>query len=81
MLELAKQNLWNDLAPKILTSIQTTEDEQTKKLFALTYGEVLSRAGKFDEAFKQLYLLQDTYSDELFGTYAKYLFITITICL
>jgi len=73
MSELAEQKLWGELAGKVLRAIENRQDEQDKKLLALTYGEVLSRAGKFDEAFRQLYLLKDTYSDELLGTYANYL--------
>ncbi len=61
------QNYWRQC--------KTLEDEETKKLLALTYGEVLSRGGKFEEAFRQLYLLKEQYSDELLGTYAKYLLI------
>ncbi len=72
---LADQGLWDDLAEKLLTSIETSQDESTKKLLALTYGEALSRAGNFDGAFRQLYLLNEQYSDQLLGTYAKYLLI------
>lgn len=73
MSDLAEHNLWTELAGKVLLSIEKSQDEQDKKLLALTYGEVLSRAGKFDEAFRQLYLLKDAYRDELLATYAKYL--------
>lgn len=75
MFELANQNLWDHLAEKILTSIQITTDVETKKLLALTYGEVLSRGDNFEDAFRQLYLLKDQYRDELLGTYANYLLI------
>lgn len=75
MVDLARQNLWDDLAKKLLESIQNIEDVEAEKLLALTYGEVLSRKGKFADAFKQLYLLKEQYGDELLGTYAKYLLI------
>ncbi len=75
MFTLADQGLWQELAGKLLTSIATTHDEETKKLLALTYGEVLSRAGNFADAYRQLYLLKEQYSDQLLGTYADYLLI------
>ncbi len=75
MLELARLNLWHDLAKKLLESIQNNQDVEAQKLLALTYGEVLSRSGNFADAFRQLYLLKEQYSDELLGTYAKYLLI------
>ena len=75
MVELAGQNLWAELARKLLTSIQTTTDIETKKLLALTYGEALCRGGSFADAYRQLYLLKDQYPDEILGTYAEYLLI------
>jgi hypothetical protein len=77
MFDLAKQNHWDQLAQKLLASIQTNQDVEIKKLLALTYGEVLSRGGEFEDAFRQLYLLKDQYSDELLGTYAEYLLINL----
>jgi hypothetical protein len=73
MYALAEQKLWHELALKLPASIEITEDVETKKLLALTYGEVLSNTGDFDNAFKQLYLLKEQYGDELLGTYAGYL--------
>ncbi|MCP4343717.1 MAG: tetratricopeptide repeat protein [Desulfobulbaceae bacterium] len=75
MFELANQDLWDPLAEKLLASIQVTTDIETKKLLALTYGEVLSRGDNFEDAFRQLYLLKEEFSDELLGTYANYLLI------
>jgi hypothetical protein len=75
MFELARLNLWDDLAEQLLASIQTTADLETLKLLALTYGEALTRGGHFEDAFKQLFLLSDKYSDELLSTYAEYLLI------
>ena len=75
MLDLARLNLWDDLAKKLLESVQNSQDVEAKKLLALTYGEVLSRTGNFADAFRQLYLLKEQYGNELLGTYAKYLLI------
>lgn len=75
MLDLARLNLWDELAKKLLESMQNSQDVEAKKLLALTYGEVLSRNGNFADAYRQLYLLKEQYSDELLGTYAKYLLI------
>jgi len=72
MLALAKQNLWGQLAAKLMVALQTTKEIQTKKLLALTYGEALGRSGNFDAAYRQLYLLKEEYKDELLGTYAGY---------
>jgi hypothetical protein len=73
MILLAEQNLWQQLAEKLLAAVQTTEDMETKKLLALTWGEALSRSGNFEDAYRQLFQLQEQYSDELLGIYAKYL--------
>ena len=75
ILELADQSQWDHFAEKLLASIQTITDVESKKLLALTYGEVLSKGGNFEDAFRQLYLLKDQYGDELLGTYANYLLI------
>ncbi len=75
MLDLAGLHLWHDLAEKVLKAIQNSLDVEAQKLLALTYGEVLSRNGDFAEAFRQLYLLKEQYSDELLATYAEYLLI------
>lgn len=75
MVELAGHDLWDQLAAKLLAAIQTTTNIETKKMLALTYGEALSRSGKFDAAYRQLYLLKDQYRDEILGTYAEYLLI------
>lgn len=73
MFELANQKLWDHLAEKLFILIQNTSDLETKKLLALTYGEALSKGNNFEDAFTQLYLLKEEYSDELLGTYASYL--------
>lgn len=78
MFKLAEQNLWDELARDLLTVIEKTLDAETKKLLALTYGETLSRSGNFEEAYRQLYLLKDEYSDELLGTYANYLLLHLS---
>jgi hypothetical protein len=78
MFKLAEKNLWDELAGELLAVIENTLDAETKKLLALTYGEALSRSGNFEEAYRQLYLLKDEYSDELLGTYANYLLLHLS---
>lgn len=73
MLELANQNLWDNLSEELLLTIKNTQDIESKKILALAYGEVLSKSGNFEDGYKQLYLLKEQYSDELLGTYAGYL--------
>lgn len=75
--ELARQNLWNDILPILLEQITIEPDPEVKKKLALTYGEVLSRDNNFTDAYKQLYLLADEYTNEEIGIFAKYLLILI----
>ncbi|MGB3212374.1 MAG: tetratricopeptide repeat protein [Desulforhopalus sp.] len=77
MTKLADQNLWDQLAEELLAAIEVGHEIESKKLLALTYGEVLGRSGDFENAFKQLYLLKEQYSDELLGIYAEYLLIRL----
>lgn len=75
MIELANKRHWGQLEELLLQRIEATTDIEKKKLLTLTYGETLVRKGDFDNGFKQLYLLQEQYHDELLGTYANYLLI------
>lgn len=75
--DLASQNLWELLSNKILEEIEGINDLEKQKLFALTYGEVLARAGDFEGAYKQLYLIKTTYEEELIGVYAHYFLILL----
>lgn len=77
MVQLAEQNLWGTLAGKLFTALQTTKDEESRKLLALTYGEALGNSGNFVDAYRQLYLLKDQYHDEILGSYAEYLLIQL----
>ncbi len=77
ILELAERELWELLAGKLLDKIKGSEDLELTKLLALTFGEALTRSGNFEDAFKQLYLLKDEYSEELLGTYAHYLLLNL----
>jgi len=61
------------LTAVLLEAIAKEQDEGRKKLLALTYGEALLRAGEFNGAYKQLYLLADKYKDEQTGIFAAYL--------
>ncbi len=74
---LARKNLWNDILPLLLKQITVESDPEIKKKLALTYGEVLSRDHNFTDAYKQLYLLADEYTDEEIGVFAKYLLILL----
>ncbi|BHH83363.1 tetratricopeptide repeat protein [Desulforhopalus sp. 52FAK] len=75
MLDLAQKESWDTLATSLLEKLQTTTGPEMQKMIALTYGEALLRNGDFEGAFKQLYLLKETYKDERIGTYANYLLI------
>ena len=54
---LARQHLWNAIPPLLLELLDTESDSEIKKMLAMTYGDVLLRAGQFSDAYKQLYLL------------------------
>lgn len=77
ILELAEQNLWDDILPLLLEQITTETDPDIKKKLALTYGDVLSRDKNFVDAYKQFYLLADEYAEEEIGIFAKYLLILL----
>lgn len=63
------------LDEKILELLQQTQDNETKKLLALSLGETLLHKGDFDGAYRQLYVLKEQYKEELLGTYANFLLI------
>lgn len=73
--KLADQGLWQQLSEQLIEQINNTNEFEALKMLALTYGEVLMRSGDFEGAFKQLYLLKDTYKDENIGTLAYFLLI------
>jgi len=73
ILDLAQQRLWHTILPILLEQIGNESDPDIKKMLALTYGDTLSRVGQFADAYKQLYLLANEYSDEEIGIMAKYL--------
>ncbi len=71
--DLAQQKLWHLILPLILEQIAKESDKETKKKLALTYGDALSRVGRFSDAYKQLYLLAEEYGEEEIGVMSKYL--------
>lgn len=71
--QLAEQNLWEDMQLMLLDLINSEQDVESKKKLVLTLGETLLRAGNFESAFKQLYLLDEKYSEELISIYSKFL--------
>lgn len=70
---LAQQQLWSSIPPLLLELMEQEIDSERKKILALTYGDALSRAGLFTDAYKQLYLLAEEYNEEEIGIMAKYL--------
>ncbi len=77
MLDLASRGHWSQLTRQILEKLQLEPDITQKKMLALTYGELLARSDDFDGAFKQFYLLKETFPEELIGNFAEYLLILI----
>ncbi len=74
---LAKQDRWEDMIPLLLDLIKKASDPSIKKHLALTFGEILLRAGNFSGAFKQLYLLKNKYKHDPVGILAEYLLIRL----
>ncbi|MDR3630932.1 MAG: hypothetical protein P4L42_11400 [Desulfocapsaceae bacterium] len=70
---LAATGQWNAMEPMVSDLVKKEKDVETKKKLALTYGEVLFRAGDFSGAYKQLYLLNQTYPNEPIAFFAKFL--------
>ncbi len=77
MLEIAAQGHWGRLAEMILLEFQLELDIERQKKLALTYGELLARSNDFESAYKQLYLLNEKFPEELIGNFAQYLLILI----
>jgi len=61
----------------MLNLLKSTNGIESQKMIALAYGEVLLRAGDFEGAFKQLYLLNKEYPNEHIGIIAKYMLILL----
>ena len=70
---LASTGQWNAMEPVMVDLLKNEHDPEKKKILALTYGEILLRAGNFSGAYKQLYLLEHTYPDQPISFYAKFL--------
>jgi len=77
VMENARLNLWSDQIHFIVKLINAEQDPENKKKLALTYGDALLRAGNYNEAYKQFYLLSTQYATEPVGTLAKYLLLRI----
>ncbi len=70
---LAKNHKWEETGKLIEKKIRQFSAVNDQKILALTYGEILLRDGNFDGAYKQLYLIKNTYPAERVGQLASYL--------
>jgi len=70
---LAKNNMWEEAGKRIEDQLRLFPHIEDQKVLALTYGELLLRDGNFEGAYKQLYLLKNTYPTERVGQLASYL--------
>lgn len=73
MNDLVQTKQWNAMVPLVTDLLKTTSNVEKKKKLALTYGEILLRAGDFNGAYKQLYLLKHTYPHESIRLLADFL--------
>jgi hypothetical protein len=71
--DLASTGQWNAMEPVVSSLLINENDVEKKKRLALTYGEILLRAGNFSGAYKQLYLLEHAYPDQPIAFFAKFL--------
>ncbi len=74
---LAQKGAWPQLVDAILAKLPQTTDIEQQKLLALTLGDALFHGGDFDGAYRQLYLLKERYPEELLGSYADFLLISL----
>ncbi len=70
---LSAEGKWKEIIPLMFELLGNTQEQQEKKLLALTLGEILFRADNFSDAYKQLYLLKENYADQFVGITAAYL--------
>ena len=70
---LSATGQWNAMEPLVAGLLKNEKDLEKGKKIALTYGEVLFRAGNFTGAYKQLYLLEHAYPHEPVAVFAKFL--------
>ncbi len=70
---LASTGQWNAMEPLVADMLRVENNVEKKKKLALTYGEILLRAGNFSGAYKQLYLLKHTYAHQPIGLFAGFL--------
>lgn len=71
--ELSAEERWQDMVPLMLEEVNKTVDPGLKKHQALVLGEILFRAGNFNDAFRQLFLLQNQYPQDSIAVAAAYL--------
>lgn len=75
--EDGKRSLWNNLIPVIIEQINAEQDLDIRKKLTLTYGDILLRAGNYNEAYKQFFLLSTQYAKEPVGILARYLLLRL----
>lgn len=73
-----QEQLWTEVQSSILSFIRTEYDVEAKKRLALTHGEAMLRMGDWEDAYRQFYLLEENYPDELVGFWSKYFLIYMT---
>ncbi|MBU4326927.1 MAG: hypothetical protein KKB91_04170 [Proteobacteria bacterium] len=77
IIEGARLKSWNDLIPLIIEQLNNEKNPENKKKLTLTYGDIILRAGNFQEAYKQFYLLSLQYTTEPISILAKYLLLRL----
>ncbi len=71
--EKMKSERWEEITDIVYSAIAPDSDVEQQKMMVLTLGELLFRSGDFENAYKQLYLLQEKYKEEPVAIAAKYL--------
>jgi tetratricopeptide (TPR) repeat protein len=75
--ELAERGSWKEIQPILLELLKATKDLEQQKRLALTLGEVLLHSDAYEDAYKQLFLLNKKYKEEPVGIFARFLLLLL----
>ncbi len=75
LLKLAEKNKWKLLVREVRRQLETERDDDRRNRLLLTYGEVLVRAGEYEEPYQLLQQIRLTYPDTRLARFARLLFI------
>ncbi|CAG37381.1 tetratricopeptide repeat protein [Desulfotalea psychrophila] len=77
LLNDGKNNKWPGLLLALPGLIEKSTNPLEQRKLALIYGEVLARAGRYEESYRQFYLIQKSYPKTFLATLAHYLLLHV----